>query len=211
MASWWPWLAVAGVGALHGLNPATGWPLAAAMGVRSRDRARAAWAMVPIAVGHAASVFLVVMAVLLGVAMDRSVLQAIAGGLVAAVAIVQLCDRVRCRRRAPAGHAALALWSFMVSTAHGAGVMLVPALIPLCAAGGQNPLIAASNPLATALAAVGVHAAAMLAVTGAVAIGVCRGVDAGAGIARRLLGRAPRPATEAAARLRNLLTRIACK
>lgn len=35
MASLWPWLAVAGVGALHGLNPATGWMFAAASGVRS--------------------------------------------------------------------------------------------------------------------------------------------------------------------------------
>ncbi|HEY2189752.1 MAG TPA: hypothetical protein VGH48_14445, partial [Caldimonas sp.] len=85
MASWWPWLAVAGVGALHGLNPASGWLAAAAWGVRSGDHARARWALVPIAVGHAVSVFLVATAVLIGVAMDRSVLQAVAGGLVTVV------------------------------------------------------------------------------------------------------------------------------
>jgi hypothetical protein len=211
MAGWWSWLAVAGVGALHGLNPASGWLLAAAWGVRSGDRTRARWALVPIAAGHAASVFIVAMAVLLGVAMDRGVLQAVAGGLVAAVAIAHLCDRARCRKRAPAGHAALALWSFVMATAHGAGVMLVPALLPLCAAGGATGHLAGSGRLVLALAAVGVHTAAMLAVTGAVATGVCRGVDAAAVVARRLLGRAPRPATDAAARLRSLLTRIACK
>jgi hypothetical protein len=209
VANWWPWLAVAGVGALHGLNPASGWLAAAAWGVRSGDRARARWALVPIAVGHAASVFLVATAVLLGVAMDRTVLQVIAGGLVVAVAIVHLCNRVRRRMGAPAGHAALALWSFMMSTAHGAGVMLVPALIPLCAAGGATGHLAASGPLGLALAAVGVHTTAMLTVTGAIATGVCHGVDAAAVVARRLFGRAPRPATDAAARLRNPLTRIA--
>ena len=59
MASLWPWLAVAGVGALHGLNPATGWMFAAACGVRAEDRAQARRALLPIGVGHAASVALV--------------------------------------------------------------------------------------------------------------------------------------------------------
>jgi hypothetical protein len=81
MASLWPWLVVAGVGALHGLNPATGWMFAAAWGVRSGDRARALQALMPIAVGHATSVALVAAAVALGLSMDRIVLQALAGGL----------------------------------------------------------------------------------------------------------------------------------
>ena len=43
-----------------------------------------------------------------------------------------------CRRLAPErGHAGLALWSFMMATAHGAGLMLVPALVPLCM--GERP------------------------------------------------------------------------
>jgi hypothetical protein len=62
----------------------------------------------------------------------------------------------------------------MMASAHGAGLMLVPALLPLCA--GSESLEGA-GPLALALAAVGVHTAAMLAVTGLVASGVCRGVD----------------------------------
>ena len=68
----------------------------------------------------------------------------------------------------------------MMSTAHGAGLMLVPALIPLCIAGAPGRESIASGPLMLALAAVGVHTAAMLAVTGLIAAGVCRavGVDA---------------------------------
>ena len=88
MASLWPWLVVAGVGALHGLNPATGWMWAAAWGVRSRDRAQALRALVPIAIGHAASVALVAGAVAFGLSMDRVVLQILAGVLVVVFAVL---------------------------------------------------------------------------------------------------------------------------
>ncbi len=191
MASLWPWLAVAGLGALHGLNPATGWMFAAAWGVQSRDRSRALRALMPIAVGHGASVALVAAAVALGLAMDRVALQAVAGGLLVVVAIVHLSGRTPKRARAPTGHAGLALWSFMMSTAHGAGLMLVPALIPLCIGDASARQITASGSLVLALAAVGVHTAAMLAVTGVIATGVCQGFDAGARLLRSLR-RAPR-------------------
>lgn len=190
MSSLWPWLVVAGVGALHGLNPATGWMLAAAWGVRSHDRAQALRALVPIAVGHAASVALVAGAVVFGLAMDRFALQALAGGLLVVVAMVHLSGRTPKMARAPAGHAGLALWSFMMSTAHGAGLMLVPALIPLCVGDASVLEMTESGPLTLALAAVGVHTAAMLAVTGMIATGVCRGFDAGA---RLLRGRKREP------------------
>jgi hypothetical protein len=174
MASLWPWLVVAGVGALHGLNPATGWLLAAAQGVRSRDRAQALRALVPIGVGHVASIALVAGAVALGMAMDRAALQAVAGALLVAAVAVHLWRRAAPRLRAPAGQAGLALSSFMASTAHGAGLMLVPALMPLCGAGAAAREIGASGAFTLAIAAVGVHAAAMLAVTGLVASGACR-------------------------------------
>ncbi|HEY3059866.1 MAG TPA: hypothetical protein VGL99_12910 [Chloroflexota bacterium] len=191
MASLWPWLAVAGVGALHGLNPATGWMLAVAWGVRSRDRAQALRALVPIAAGHAASVALVAGAVVFGLSMDRFALQVLAGGLLAVVAVVHLSGRTPEVARAPAGHAGLALWSFMMSTAHGAGLMLVPALIPLCMGDASAREITASGSLTLALAAVGVHTAAMLAVTGVIATGVCRGFDAGARILQSLRRKPP--------------------
>ncbi len=66
----------------------------------------------------------------------------------------------------------------MIATAHGAGLMLVPALIPLCIGDAPARQTTASGSLLLALAAVGVHAAAMLAVTGGMATGVCRGVAA---------------------------------
>jgi hypothetical protein len=79
-----------------------------------------------------------------------------------------------------------------MSTANGAGLMLVPALIPLCMADASAREITASGSLTLALAAVGVHSAAMLAVTGVIATGVCRGFDAGASFLRSLK-RKPHP------------------
>ena len=183
--NYWPWLAVAGIGALHGLNPASGWMFAAAWGVHSRDRAQALRALMPIAIGHATSVALVAGAIAVGLSMDRIVMQVLAGGLIVAVAICHFSGRTR-RARVPAGNAGLALWSFMMSTAHGAGLMLVPVLMPLCMGNAPAREITASGSLTLALAAVGVHTAAMLAVTGVIAIGVCRGFDSGASLLRSL-------------------------
>ncbi|MEO8022368.1 hypothetical protein [Polaromonas sp.] len=180
MSDLWPWLVVAGVGALHGLNPAGGWPLAAAWGVRSRDRTQALCALLPIAAGHLASVALAGAAVVWGLSMDRVLLQVLVGGLFAVAVIAHLSGRTPQMARAPTGHAGLALWSFMMSTAHGAGLMLVPALVPLCAGDASALEITGSGPLALALAAIGVHTAAMLIVTGLIATGVYRGFDAGA-------------------------------
>ena len=76
---------------------------AAAWGLRSRDRAQALRALLPIAAGHAASVALVAAAVALGLSMDRAVLQALAGGLLVVAAVVHLCGPhgAACARRRP--------------------------------------------------------------------------------------------------------------
>lgn len=75
-----------------------------------------------------------------------------------------------------AGHGGVALVSFLMTTAHGAGLMLVPALMPMCVADNPAREITASGSLILALAAVGVHTAAMLVTTGVIATGVCRSV-----------------------------------
>jgi hypothetical protein len=171
MASLWPWLAIAAAGALHGLNPAAGWLAAAACGTGPDGRRQALRALLPLALGHAASVALVAAAVALGTAPDRRLAQALAGALLAAACIAHRVGRNCPRVRGRARHAGLALWSFIVSGSHGAGLMLVPALLPLCGGGGPaRP----AGPLALALAAVAVHTAALLAVTALAATTACR-------------------------------------
>ena len=178
MTNLWPWLAVAGLGALHGLNPANGWMFAAAWGVHSHDGSKVRRALLPIAIGHAASIAVVVWVFAQGMSMDRALVQGLAGALLLGAASYRLLRGVGrpTPMNAQAGHAGIALWSFLMATAHGAGMMLLPALIPLCLAGNAAREITASGSLFLALAAVGLHMAAMLVTTGVVATGVCRGV-----------------------------------
>ncbi len=178
MADVWPWIAIAGLGALHGLNPASGWMFAAAWGVRAHDEAQVRRALLPIAVGHAASVAVVAGALAQGLAMDRALAQGVAGALLLAVAAWRLLRSAGpCMPlSAPASHAGMALWAFLMATAHGAGMMLVPALVPLCLANDPAREITASGSWALALGAICVHMAAMLAATGIAATGVCRGM-----------------------------------
>lgn len=168
MDTWWPWLALAGAGALHGLNPAAGWALAAGCGLHARDRAFAWRALVPIGAGHLVSMGWIVAAGAFGRAIDRTAVLVLAGALILG-AVMHLV-----RRRDAAGvprlvsPTVLALASFLVSTAHGAGLMLVPGLMPVCApgaAGGRSGDAVAAALWAT-LAAAGVHTAAMLLAAG---------------------------------------------
>jgi len=177
MANLWPWLAIAGLGALHGLSPANGWMFAAAWGVRAGGAAQARRALLPIAIGHAASVAVVAFVFAQGMAMDRTLVQSLAGALLVGAASYRwLRGAGQCMRvSTQAGHAGIALWSFLMATAHGAGLMLVPVL-GLCLADSPAREITASGSLVLALAAVGVHTAAMLVTTGVIATGVCRGV-----------------------------------
>ncbi len=70
------------------------------------------------------------------------------------------------------GMVGLGLWSFLMATSHGAGLMLVPVLIPLCLAASPAHDLLAAGSIEVSLAAIAVHTAAMLIVTGVVAMTV---------------------------------------
>lgn len=180
MAQLWPWLAIAGAGALHGLSPANGWLLAAACGVHARDEALARRALGPIAFGQLASMIVLVFAVARGLSVDRALMRDLAVALLVVAALWLGLRRARTllRIRAPARHAGMAIWSFLTASAQGAGLMLVPALVPLCAGGALASEVTVGGSFARALAAVGVHTLAMLLTTGLVATAACRGVGA---------------------------------
>ena len=175
MTSVWPWLAVTGVGALHGFNPANGWAFVAAGGVREGGPARAWRMLAPIALGHAASVALIAALAALGLVAQRGLLPWLAGGLAVFVAAAHVSGHLPQRLHAMAGRAGLALWSAAMGLAQGVGMMLVPALLPLCISGSPAREITASGSMVLALAAVALHMAAMLAVTAVVAALACRG------------------------------------
>jgi hypothetical protein len=154
-----------------------GWLFAVALGLHRGSRAVVLQSLVPIALGHALAIALVVLAVaaLESVADRRAISIASGVVLIGWAAYHQLRgSRHRVRIGMRAGVAGLTLWSFLMASAHGAGLMLVPVLLPL---GRVGPLPSheaghsmASGSLLLALAAVGVHTLAMLAVTGVVAV-----------------------------------------
>lgn len=184
--SLWPWLAVAGLGALHGLSPASGWMVAACWGLREGNAARA-WTAIPtIAIGHATSIAMVVFLYDRGAALDPALFRIAAGTLlvVAAAACLRGGAGVQRQIQGEAGHAGLALWSFLIGSAHGAGLMLMPVLLPMCLGSGTAPGIAGAGSLASALAAMLLHTVAMLLATGAIASGVCHGVVRRPGLLR---------------------------
>jgi hypothetical protein len=165
----WPWLTVAGLGVFHGLNPAMGWLFAVALGLHRHSRMAVLLALPPMAVGHALSIWLVAASVMaLGMVVDTTVVRSLAGCVLLLWAGYHWLygHRHRVRVGMTVGLAGLALWSFLMATAHGAGLMLVPALVPLCA---SMPAIGGGF-LLVSLAAAAVHTFATLAVTGLIAL-----------------------------------------
>jgi hypothetical protein len=163
-AELWPWLALAGLGLFHGINPAMGWLFAVALGLHRHSRAVVLLSLVPIALGHAVAVAVVVFAVLaLGIVIDHGMLSRAAGVILIAWAAWHAIygQRHRLRVGMQTGLAGLALWSFLMASAHGAGLMLIPVLIPLCLSGAAGGMTAASGSVA--LAALALHTGVMLA------------------------------------------------
>lgn len=175
----WPWVLLLGLGAFHGLNPAMGWLFAVALGVHRQSSAAVIQAVPAIALGHAVSVALVAGAVVAaGLFVDQDVVRFATGGALIAWAIWHhlFGHRHRVRIGMRTGLAGLALWSFLMATAHGAGLMVLPALMPLCLAGSPLGEVGGTGSAVMTIAAVGVHTLAMLAATSLIALAVYRWV-----------------------------------
>jgi hypothetical protein len=175
-ASLWPWLTLVGLGLYHGLNPAMGWLFAVALGLQRGSQRIVLLSILPIALGHAAAVAAILAGVLtLGLFLDRVILIR----LMAIVLIASACwlavygHRQRVRVGMQTGLAGLVLWSFLMASGHGAGLMLIPALTPICSS------LSADTTIPTVLAALGIHSAAMLLTIAAVSVAVYKwiGVD----------------------------------
>lgn len=170
--AWWPWLTIAALGLFHGLNPAMGWLFAVALGLHRGQRRVVLWSLVPIALGHAAAVALAVgVALWLGSVLPHTGFARVAGAVLLGWAIWHVArgHRMRPRVGMRAGMLGLAGWSFLMAGMHGAGLMLVPALRPICATPGATQFDAA-GALGPAILALGLHTAAMLAAICAVAL-----------------------------------------
>jgi hypothetical protein len=129
------WLTVVAIGVYHGLNPAMGWPLAVANGMAARRDGAVFATLLPLGGGHfmAMAVVLVPFAWLSWYVEWSRAIRLGAGGLVLLFGIYKLIERRHPRALARIRPTQLAWWSFLMATAHGAGLMLVPFMLGLCA------------------------------------------------------------------------------
>ena len=155
------WIVPALLGTYHGLNPAMGWLFAVALGLQERRGGAVLRALPPIALGHAASVGVVVAtATGASLVVPPAPLRAAAAFLLFGSAVLLLVRPVHPRRAGGMrlGARGLAFWSFVAATAHGAGLMLLPVVMHDHSVEGHGHATATAVGGAVALA---VHTAAM--------------------------------------------------
>ncbi|HET7217091.1 MAG TPA: hypothetical protein VFJ02_03550 [Vicinamibacterales bacterium] len=166
-------MALLGLGAFHGINPGMGWLFAVALGLQERRRGAVWRALLPLALGHSLAVAAAVaIALALGLVLSIEHLRWPVGlGLLALGA-----SRVA-RHRHPrwaamrVRMARLTLWSFLMASAHGAGLMVVPVFAGMSAGGQlQCHVHPASATIGAALLATGVHGLGYVLVTAIVSV-----------------------------------------
>ena len=188
IADFFPWIALAALGAYHGVNPGMGWLFAVALGLQEGSRDKVLLAIPPIALGHALSVAAVIAVILIArVVLPLDWLRWIGGAALIAYGLYKLWRNSHPRWVGMrVGFRDLTAWSFLMASAHGAGLMLLPLLFNLPigeAASGvveardlphSEYMIIGAAPSAEVviaqLTAVGVHTLAMFGVMAAVAV-----------------------------------------
>ena len=177
MTDLWPWLGLLGLGAFHGLNPAMGWLFSVALGLQHKSRAWVLWSLLPIAVGHAISIAVVVaLFEYVRRVVDLDALRWIASAILIAFGVYRVTGRHKPRFTGmQVGFGDLTVWSFLMATGHGAGLMLVPVLLGMpirdvdAAHLHADSLPVMAGAIGTFLA-VAVHTLAMLVVAGVIAV-----------------------------------------
>jgi hypothetical protein len=177
MSGVWPWAVLAGLGAYHGLNPAMGWLFALALGLQEKSRSAVIRALLPIALGHAAAIA----ATILLWRFAQHLLPALILKIAVAAVLLGLGAYRLFRASHPrgggmrVGGSDLAVWSFLMASAHGAGLMLLPILMaqPMLGMTHDSTLPAmhwpGSSPWMIS-AIVVVHTVSMLVVAGVLAV-----------------------------------------
>lgn len=164
-----------GLGAFHGVNPGMGWLFAVALGMQERRRSAVWSALLPLAMGHALAIAAAVaIAVLVGAIIPMRNLRWAVAAFLLALGVSRLIRHWHPRWVGMrVGMGGLTVWSFLMASAHGAGLMVVPVFLamghesnrPACHA------MTASTPMAALLATL-LHAVGYLLITAAVALAV---------------------------------------
>lgn len=162
-------LTLAGLGAFHGLNPGMGWLFAVALGMQEGKRSAVWRAMIPLTLGHVLAIAAAVgVAMLAGIVLSPTMLRWPVAALLAVLGVRQLYSHLHPRWAAMrVGMGGLTLWSFLMASAHGAGLMVLPVFLSMVAV-AQAPACharGASTQALTAGMATLVHSMGYLVVT----------------------------------------------
>jgi hypothetical protein len=175
----WPWVAVAILGAYHGVDPSMGWLFAVALGLQDKNRARVWWALIPIAIGPLISIAVVVTLVggLRMASFNADYIRYGGAAALIAFGVFRLIwPRAHPRWVAMRVNSAeLALWSFLMASAHGAGLMLFPILMNVMPSGHammhhHHEMPQMGTTFLTGALVTLVHTSAMVLVMGTIAI-----------------------------------------
>ncbi len=178
MTQRWPWTLLALLGAYHGLNPGMGWLFALALGLQEKRRSAVLCSLLPIAAGHAAAIAVVIFA--FRAIQDFLPLKSLRWGVAAILFALGLYRLFRASHPRGAGMRVggreLATWSFLMASAHGAGLMLIPVLLaqPMLvmhhSMADTMPMPLARLSIAAIVLATLIHTLSMLIVAGILAI-----------------------------------------
>jgi len=174
----WPWVALAVLGAYHGLNPAMGWLFALALGLQENRRSAVVAALLPIALGHAAAITAAILA--LRFVQHFLPMNILKWGVALFLFTLGVYRLFRAKHPRGAGMRVggrdLFVWSFLMASAHGAGLMLLPVLMAQPMSGMKHSMAGgiSAAPSSLSASAIGfavlIHTASMLAVAGILAI-----------------------------------------
>jgi hypothetical protein len=168
------WTMLIALGAFHGINPGMGWLFAVALGMQERRRTAVIRALLPLGAGHALAVAAAVaVALAVGAVLPIQWLRWPVAVFLVALGAMRLFRHKHPRWASMrVGIGGLTAWSFLMATAHGAGLMVVPIFVGMtmvgCSHHAQHMIAGAGA--ATALLATGLHAAGYLIVTALVAL-----------------------------------------
>jgi len=167
-AEWGAWSALFFLGAYHGINPGMGWLFAVARGMQEHRARAVAWSLPPIALGHALAIGVVVLlAELAQVAVPLTYIRV---GVAATLVGLGVFKLIRSRHfrwgGMQVGFRQLTIWSFLMASAHGAGLMVLPVVL----AGPHAHHMAAAQNAAGGVGATLIHTLGYFTVTAAAAL-----------------------------------------
>ena len=161
------------LGAAHGINPAMGWLFAVSLGLQA-GTGRAVWrALGPLALGHAlaiAAAFLAAAA--LGIVLPATGLRWIAAAALLGFGVFHLRRHAHPKLGGMCVTSRdLTIWSFFMASAHGAGLMLLPFVLPSSthAHADHFTMAGVTGTASTSLLATLLHTVSYLLVSGALA------------------------------------------